>query len=245
MILETIKDHLLPAESILEIGPGRGSITEGLSGLGKPLFAVEKDKKYVERMAEKFEQITVIEADAADFDLSTLDQKMLPAMIAGNLPYYAATDIILNLLSVPSGISSAHFMVQHEVAMKFSSDAGDEFYSKYGIWAKTFYEVKYDFKVSRKAFKPPPKVLSAFMTFKPLIDPLIDEANSREFYRFCSRLFLHPRKKFISNLDGESKAVAESLMNQRGIREDERPANIPMQIFVELFRQIGEKKWET
>lgn len=242
MILETASKEIAGANSILEIGPGRGAITEGLSKLGKPLAVVEKDIKFVEKMKEKYPAIAVIEADAAEFDIGSLDPAMLPVSVVGNLPYYAATDIILNLLSAPSKITAAHFMVQHEVALKFSSDAGDEYYSKYSIWAKAFYKTKVDFKVAPRSFSPPPKVLSAVMTFKPLKEPLVEEKDSREFYRFCSRMFLHPRKKLVSSFEGEEKLKALKVITENGVKEDARPGAIPAEIFKQLFGIIPDLK---
>jgi len=236
--LETVSKDVPGANSILEIGPGRGAITEGLSKLGKPLAVVEKDIKFVEKMKEKYPAIAVIEADAAEFDIGSLDLSMLPVSVVGNLPYYAATDIILNLLSAPSKITAAHFMVQHEVALKFSSDAGDEYYSKYSIWAKAFYKTKVDFKVAPRSFSPPPKVLSAVMTFKPLKEPLVEEKDSREFYRFCSRMFLHPRKKLVSSFEGVEKELALTLLHGSGLKEDSRPGEISAEIFARLFAAV-------
>lgn len=235
MIIETVSKDLSGAASILEIGPGRGAITEGLSGLGKPLILIEKDPKLAGRLGEQYPQASVVEADAAEFDIASLDPGLLPVSIVGNLPYYAATDIMLNLLSAPSKISAAHFMVQHEVALKFSSDVGEEYYSKYSIWTKAFYKTKVDFKVAPRSFSPPPKVLSAVMTFTPFKEPLVDEKESREFYRFCSRMFLHPRKKFISNFEGEERDRAEAALKRRDIKEDARPGTIPAEIVRELF----------
>jgi 16S rRNA (adenine1518-N6/adenine1519-N6)-dimethyltransferase len=241
-IIDTVRPFLSQANSILEIGPGRGAITEGLSSLDKPLIVIEKDKKFVERLPEKYKGITVIEDDAAEFNLDKIEAEMLPTVIVGNLPYYAATDIILNILSSPSKFISAHFMVQHEVSLKFSTKMGEEYYSKYSIWSKAFFKTKVDFKVGKSSFMPPPKVLSAFMTFTPLKQALVDEKDSRDFYRFCSKLFLHPRKKFISNCEEKDKALAESLMTKYGIREDERPVNIPMELCAELFEMIGKRQ---
>ena len=118
MIIDTVSKELSGAASILEIGPGRGAITEGLSGLGRPLILVEKDPKLAGRLGEQYPQASVVEADAAEFDITSLDPALLPVSVVGNLPYYAATDIMLNLLSAPSKIRAAHFMVQHEVAQK-------------------------------------------------------------------------------------------------------------------------------
>lgn len=241
-ILETVSKEIAGANSILEIGPGRGAITEGLSKLGKPLAVVEKDVKFVERMKEKYPAIAVIEADAAEFDIASLDPEMLPVSVVGNLPYYAATDIILNLLSAPSKISAAHFMVQHEVALKFSSDVGDEYYSKYSIWTKAFCKTKVDFKVAPRSFSPPPKVLSAVMTFKPLREPLVNEKDCREFYRFCSKMFLHPRKKLVSNFEGNEKQIALKIMAENCVKEEARPGAIPAGIFNQLFGILHERK---
>ncbi len=241
MILETVSKDVVGANSILEIGPGRGAITEGISKLDKPLLVVEKDIKFVDKMKEKYPAIAVIEADAAEFDISSLDPALLPVSVVGNLPYYAATDIILNLLSAPSKIRAAHFMVQHEVALKFSSDVGDEYYSKYSIWTKAFYKTRIDFKVAPRSFNPPPKVLSAVMTFTPLKEFFVDENDSREFYRFCSKMFLHPRKKFLSNFEGEQRQVALKILAGHDIKEDARPGTVPAGICKTLFGFLHER----
>lgn len=237
-----LKEHDKSARSALEIGPGNGAITDMVLDLGLPVTAIEKDESLAEGLGEKFKKLEVLSADAEEFDLSKIDAEMLPTMIVGNLPYYAATDIILNVLSLPSKISSAHFMVQREVALKFGSDAGEEYYSKYSVWAKAFYGVRIEFNVKQGAFSPPPKVLSAFISFIPLKAPLIDEEESAAFFKFCKEMFIHPRKKFLSNFEGEGRTVAEAFLEKYGVKKGARPAEISHECFAGLFSAKNDTK---
>ncbi|MCX7829481.1 MAG: 16S rRNA (adenine(1518)-N(6)/adenine(1519)-N(6))-dimethyltransferase RsmA [Acidobacteria bacterium] len=199
-ILSIIKRYLPMCNSILEIGPGEGAITEFLAHLNKPLFAVEKDSRLIRQLKEKNQEITLFEEDARIFKIETIEEKFFPVMVVGNLPYYAGTEIILNLLSNPSKISSAHFTIQKEVAMKFSSKVSEEYYSKYSVWADAFYDTKIDFHIGKGAFSPPPKVVSSFLTFVPKKDFSLSEFDSLVFFDFVQRIFHYPRKTFLSNL---------------------------------------------
>lgn len=236
-ILGTIEKYEMLCNSILEIGPGKGAITEKLINLNKPVFAVEKDNNLSLLLKKKYSKLTLFECDARSFEISKIESNNLPVLVIGNLPYYAAKDIILNLLSNPSKISSAHFTLQKEVALKFSSSVGEKYYSKYSIWANTFYNTIIEFEIKRGAFSPPPKVLSSFMTFVPKIHPALIETESLKFFSFLEKVFWHKRKKFISNLQNLGIKGDEDFLST--ISKDLRPTEITPQYFISAYKSIS------
>ncbi|GEM_PF-352853 len=232
-ILDTVKKYERYCNSILEIGPGDGAITEELLCLNKPVFAVEKDKNLSLLLKKKYSNLNLFECDARSFEMSKIGSNFLPVLLIGNLPYYASTDIILNLLSNHSKISSAHFTIQKEVALKFSSPAGEKYYSKYSVWAEIFYNTLIEFEIKRGAFSPPPKVLSSFITFIPEKQPCITEFDSLSFFLFVEKLFQHPRKKIKTLF--EKFGINNKLVDFDRSILDSRAKELPASIFAQLF----------
>lgn len=233
-IFETVNRYALRCKSILEIGPGKGAITEPLLRLDKPVFAVEKDNLLSIKLKEKYNNLTLLEEDARSFSLDSIKKNFYPIMLVGNLPYYAATDIILNLLSNPSKISSAHFTIQKEVALKFSSLVGQKYYSKYSVWAYCYYDSKIEFSIGKGCFYPPPKVVSSFLTFIPRENFELNESDSLNFFSFIEKIFQHQRKKIVPLIEKMGSDDCASFLDNRNARAKDIAAEKYAQIYKNL-----------
>lgn len=233
-IFETAEKYAPLCKSILEIGPGTGAITQILLRLNKPFFAVEKDNILSHNLKEKFRNLVLFEEDARSFSFESIEKKFYPMMIIGNLPYYAATDIMLNLLAYPSRISSAHFTIQKEVALKFSSSTGQKYYSKYSVWTHCYYDTKIDFSIGKGCFSPPPKVTSSFLTFIPKDYFELDESDSLKFFSFLEKLFQQQRKKIAPLIEQITAVDSEKFLNNKNARAKD----IPEEKFVLIFKNL-------
>jgi 16S rRNA (adenine1518-N6/adenine1519-N6)-dimethyltransferase len=233
-IVDVIKKNCPDAEILLEIGTGEGFLTEELLKLEVPYLAVEKDKQLVQEVKERFGSIDVFEGDARDFEIETLKK---PVMVVGNLPYYAAKEIIFNLLKKPSIISSAHFVVQYEFALKFLSKVNEEYYSKYSVWASNYYKVEKEFVIEREVFSPPPKVKSMLISFYPKKNPEVSEEQSLVYFKWCEKLFLKRRKYFISNFDEKRLKKIQLIFEEKGVSLKSRAEEIEPEIFEKIFEE--------
>lgn len=238
-ICDTVSGYLHLCKSILEIGPGDGALTEYLLKFNKPLFAIEKDPNLVKILKEKYRNLILFEEDARTFNLDHIDKKFFPIQIVGNLPYYAATEIILNFLFHPSKISSSHFTVQKEVAKKFSSKTNEEYYSKYSVWTNLFYETKKEFDIKSGAFSPPPKVLSSFITFIPREEGILREKDAVNFFNFVENIFIHQRKKVFSNLS--QMLNVENLDCFLDLKTNSRAKDLTPETYFQIYQKLSTK----
>ena len=169
---------------VVEIGPGRGALTERLLRRAARVVAVELDSGLAAHLRLKFSgnpRLEVVEGDALDTDLTQWG----PAVIAGNLPYYAATPIVEKTVRLP--VPRAVFLVQKEVAERLVAQPGTRAYGFLTVATAMFAGARLLFEVKPSAFYPPPKVDSAVVLLEPRALPSgLDGAQA--FLRFCFAL---------------------------------------------------------
>jgi len=199
-VLERIAAAACPAGEplVIEIGPGKGALTERLLKRAKGVIAVELDAYLAGRLEEKFADesgLTVIHADALETDLGQWGQ----AAIAGNLPYYIATPIIERVLALGALARRAVFLVQKEVAARIVAGPGSRAYGYLSVEMQLYADVRIAFEVRPGAFHPPPKVDSALIEFT--LHSRVGESgidSLPEFLKFV-RLCFHQKRKTIRN----------------------------------------------
>lgn len=214
------------APLIIEIGPGRGALTEPLLARSERVVAIEVDPVLIHYLQQKFQnqiaegRLAVIDADVLKTDLGGWGK----CAIAGNLPYYITSPILERIFAARGCWDRAILMVQAEVAARLI--ATPQRASDYGyLSVATQVRARVDrlLDVPRDAFRPPPKVDSAVVSLVPR-DPTKDFAieNVDEFLTFAGLCFRHKRKTLRNNLIGaypkglvarlvEPKARAEEL----------------------------------
>jgi 16S rRNA (adenine1518-N6/adenine1519-N6)-dimethyltransferase len=197
-ILERIAAAACPerAPLVVEIGPGRGALTERLLKRAERVVAIELDADLVEHLRRIFAdepQLEVIHADALDVDLAQWGA----VPVAGNLPYYAATPVIERI--VRRAASRAVFLIQKEVAERLAAAPGSRDYGFLSVATQLFAEVRVLFDVKPSAFRPPPKVDSAVVRLEPRADaPTAGE--SEGLLKFVGQCFHQKRKTIRNNL---------------------------------------------
>jgi 16S rRNA (adenine1518-N6/adenine1519-N6)-dimethyltransferase len=200
---------------IVEIGPGKGALTEHLLPLTDRLIAIEIDVDLVAYLNGRFgkeDKLQIVHADAREIDFSQWGR----ATIAGNLPYYVATPIISRV--VRSEYECAVFLIQKEVAERVTALPGSKAYGYFSVETRLFAEPELLFTVPAAAFHPPPKVDSAVIRLTPRARAAeLGIENVEEFLRFASLCFQHKRKTLRNNLLGRYgserlKAVPEVSM---------------------------------
>ena len=218
-VLADIADvaELTDDDTVLEIGPGLGTLTSRLLARAGRVVAVEFDKDLARKLPAQFpgKNLEVINQDILQFDTTKLPQDY---KAVANVPYYITSKIIQLLSESPNPPKTMVLLVQKEVAERLAAAPGD--YSVLAVAAQVYYRVELAAIVPAELFTPPPKVDSQVVIMHRLDTPLIDLANRAEFFRLVKAGFSAKRKKLRSSLAGSlrlSKPVVESLLNQAAI----------------------------
>jgi 16S rRNA (adenine1518-N6/adenine1519-N6)-dimethyltransferase len=233
-ILDRIARAVCPEREplVIEIGPGRGALTERLLARAARVVAVEIDRELVDFLRHRFPnepRLTVIHADALEADLGQWG----PAAIAGNLPYYAATPIIEKVLVL--NFPRAVFLVQKEVALRLTAAPANRDYGYLSVRTRFFADAEVLFDVSPSAFRPPPKVDSTVVRFKPHRRAAeLCVADEDGFLAFASLCFRQKRKTIRNNL---ARAYGKQAME--GWPEAARRAEqLTLEQFAALYQRV-------
>jgi 16S rRNA (adenine1518-N6/adenine1519-N6)-dimethyltransferase len=236
-ILERIAAAACPERTplVVEIGPGRGALTERLLRRADLVIAIELDADLVDHLRSKFEaepRLEVVHADALDVDFAQWGA----APVAGNLPYYAATPIIER--TVRRGESCAVFLIQKEVAERLAAAPGRRDYGFLSVATQLFANVQVLFDVKPGAFRPPPKVDSAVVRLEPRADaPAADQAEG--FLKFVAQCFHQKRKTIRNNLAGSYGKDLVDLWPEAGMRAEQIGIEELREIYTRVIIQEG------
>ena len=223
---------LSPDATILEIGPGRGALTEQLLKHARRVVAIELDASLVQFLRARFggdPRLEIVEADILETDLRSFGADA----VAGNLPYYIATAIIEKTVRLAP--PRAVFLVQKEVALRLCAKPGQRDYGFLTVRTQAFAAPRLLFDVKPGAFRPPPQVESAVVSLCPRSEP-ISVADPDAFVMFLSRCFRHKRKTLRNNLSEFYGAGAVNALPEAGLRAEALSVERLAEIFVELAR---------
>lgn len=213
-------------DTILEIGPGDGVLTDKLSKMADHIHAVEIDPLLIKHLSDKkYHNVAIHEGDILDWDIFILPEGV---KIIGNLPYYISSPILFRFLGM-SKWERMVLMFQKELAERIVSKAGSRSYGRISVMCQVFCDVQIEFTVSRNVFQPKPDVDSAVLSFYPKD---IDSLDQKLFSRFIKQSFSQRRKKLKNNLPEAHKA---------GVLQkwaDMRPEEISPSEFVHIFERI-------
>jgi 16S rRNA (adenine1518-N6/adenine1519-N6)-dimethyltransferase len=231
-ILERIAAAACPARQdlVVEIGPGRGALTERLLKRAARVVAVEVDPYLVERLRGKFAaepRLEIVHADALETDLAQWGR----ATIAGNLPYYIASPIIEKAVRLDA--PRAVFLIQKEVAERLVARPGDREYGYLTVRTALFANVRLLFEVKPSAFHPPPKVDSAVVLLEPRTRDL-GLPDHDAFLRFVGQCFRQKRKTLRNNLAGIRGKEVVDAWPEASLRAEQ----ISLDGFAAMFRRL-------
>jgi 16S rRNA (adenine1518-N6/adenine1519-N6)-dimethyltransferase len=211
---------------LIEIGPGRGALTEHLIPRCDRLIAIELDSELASVLRQRFPEIEVVEGDVLETDLARWGE----TVVAGNLPYYITSPIVERVLALGPLLRRAVFLVQREVAERLAASPGSRDYGYLTVQTRLFTEPKYMFRVPPGAFSPPPKVDSAVVLLTPRTPPIADIGG---FLEFASRAFRQKRKTLRNNL-APHYGEQVSRWPEAGMRAEQ----LPVEELVRLYRGI-------
>lgn len=228
-------------DSVLEIGPGPGVLTEELLARGAHVLAVEKDHKFAQalsRLQTNDHRLTVVEGDILKQDLSHLLKPK--TKLVANLPYQITTPILTKFLPKADLFESITVMVQKEVSARFLASHSTSDYSSITVFVQFYSEPIYGFTVEPTCFYPPPRVKSAVVKFKLKDHPPV--SSEEAFFAMTRRAFQQRRKMVRSSLKTHySLQRIDGGLEKIGKGLHVRPENLSLADFLILFQEIEEK----
>lgn len=224
-----------PDDTVLEIGPGLGTLTSELLRKAGRVIAVEFDRDLARKLPGQFpgKNLEVVQSDILSFDLSTLPKGY---KVVANVPYYITAKIVNMLTNAHNKPSMVVLLVQREVAERLAAHPGNM--SILAISAQVFAEISLGDIVLAKMFTPPPKVDSQVVIFKMRHQPLVRVDDEKAFFRMVKAGFSEKRKKLRSSLSGGlgiSKKEAENMLERVGISSDERAEDLRIDDWLRLL----------
>ena len=237
-ILAAIADdaELMPEDTVLEIGPGLGTLTSELLRRAGRVVAVEFDPDLARKLPGQFpgKNLQVVHEDILQFNLGSL-----PAgyKVVANVPYYITSKIIEKLMTAKNKPSLVVILVQKEVAERVAAGPGDM--SILAISAQVFAKARLGVEVPREYFTPPPKVDSQVVILETLAAPLVAPEDEKAFFRVVKAGFSAKRKKLRSSISAGlaiSKPAAEELLRHANINPDDRAEDLSIEDWLRLAR---------
>ena len=237
-ILATIADaaELTPSDTVLEIGPGLGTLTSEILRQTDKVIAVEYDGELARKLPGQFpgKDLTVINEDILTFDLDSLpaDYK-----VVANVPYYITSRIIERLMTAHNKPSIAVLLVQKEVAERIAARPGDM--SILAVSAQLYAEASLGALVPRRFFTPPPKVDSQVIVLRTRTTPLVPAEDERALFRVVKAGFRAKRKKLRSSISAGlaiTKPAAEELLRHANIDPELRAEDLSIDDWLRLAR---------
>jgi 16S rRNA (adenine1518-N6/adenine1519-N6)-dimethyltransferase len=239
---------------IVEIGPGKGALTELLAGRAGRLIAIELDRMLATELRFKYSHnpsVEILEGDVTRIDFRTvLNRTIGPlndlrplkpqrARAVGNLPYYITSDILLRLFEFHDQFEMIVIMVQREVADRIAASPGSRDYGLLSATAQLYTRVEKLFTLAPGAFAPPPKVHSSVLrlTVAPRFEEL--RVQAKEFIDFLRNAFAMKRKTLLNNLkkNYEEPRIRAALKEAR-VRADVRAEALSLEETAAVFRSL-------
>jgi 16S rRNA (adenine1518-N6/adenine1519-N6)-dimethyltransferase len=225
-------------DTVLEIGPGLGTLTSELLARANEVIAVEFDSELARKLPGQFpgKKLTVKHEDILHFDLESLPRNYV---VVANVPYYITSKIVHMLMTATNRPRVAVLLVQKEVAQRIAAKPGDM--SILAISAQVYAEARLGIEVLKEFFTPPPKVDSQVIILTTRHETLIENDQEKQFFRTVKAGFSAKRKKLRSSLAGGlgmSKSDVETLLTRVDISPDVRAEDLSIEQWKRLSHEL-------
>lgn len=221
-----------PTPLVVEIGPGKGALTDHLLERAERVIAIEIDPVLVQYLRAKYRdqpRLEVLGADILKTDLSAWGE----IAVAGNLPYYITTPIVEKVLALRGHLTRAVFLVQKEVAERIATGPGSRDYGYLSVASQFYATTKLLATVPPAAFRPPPKVDSAVIELIPR--EALPGVDADKFLQFVGRCFQYKRKTIRNNLLSFYEKEKLEALPESGRRAEQ----LSIEEFLDLFHRLG------
>ena len=250
-IARRIVDVIAPTarDVTVEIGPGRGALTNLLAACSGRLIGLEVDPVLAARLSEAFAaslNVRILEADARSYDYTALRGLVHESggrvLAVGNLPYSVAKPILMALVEAGSSIDEMALMLQREVAERIAAAPGTRVYGSLSVLTQVACDVRLALSVPPGAFTPPPQVDSAVAHLRTLDVPPVSIAEPERFRRLVRAAFGQRRKNLANALGaglGLGAERARSAITAAGIDPGRRAETLSLAEFARLADVVG------
>src|SRR3989344_5982938 len=222
-------------DTVLEIGPGLGTLTKHLLGRAKEVMAVELDEALAQKLPVH-EKLQVVQADILKFDLTNLPPGY---KVVANIPYYLTSNLLRVLAESANPPGLMVLLVQKEVAQRIAAQSGQM--SILSISVQLYYQPQLGKVVPAELFTPPPKIDSQVDILKRRQKPLFKELDSSRFFKIVKAGFSERRKKLRSSLAGGlgiSKEQADRFLAAARVASYSRAQELSLQQWYRLYRNL-------
>ena len=231
----------LSQATVLEIGPGRGALTDLLAGRAGRLIAIELDRILSAQLRMKYaaqSNVEIVEGDVLQVDLAALIGRGSKARVVGNLPYYITSPILERLYRFWESIESIVLLVQREVAERMAARPGGRDYGLLSAVTQLHARVEKLFTLPPGAFSPPPKVHSTAVRLTPI--PRAPDVPADGFVEFLKLSFAQKRKTLANNLKPRyGEAAVRAALKDAGLRADVRAEAVGLEKAAAVFRNLS------
>ena len=234
-----------PDDCVLEIGPGRGALTEYLVRKAGRLVLIEYDHALAAGLKELYAdqpQVTVIDADILAVDLADILGDTTGWKVVANLPYNISTAVLFRLMEVKDRLARMILMLQKEVGDRLVAAPDCADYGVTTVLLGLWFNIRREFPVSPGCFKPSPKVDSAVLSFVPLSGPRLPVGDEDVFRRVVKGAFGMRRKTLINCLKAAELTTIDdlrSILTDCGIDGQRRGETLSLAEFAELSRRFS------
>ena len=230
--------ELTPGEPVLEVGPGIGTLTQGLAQSGADVTAIELDRRLLEVLdttLASYDNVRIVHGDVLKLDVPTI-MNHKPFKVVANLPYYITTPIIMSLLESKLPIERLVVMVQKEVALRMVAKPGTKDYGALSVAVQYYTEPDIVLDVPPKSFLPAPAVTSSVIRCVLRNKPPVDVIDEKLFFRVVKAGFAQRRKTFANTMKttGLSKDRIEELLAKANIDGQRRGETFTLQEFADV-----------
>lgn len=243
-----IIDQILGAIAIqkgqhwVEIGPGRGALTDPLLATGVKLDIVELDRDLVALLEQRYldhPQINIHSADALKFDFKKLVKQGKKIHLIGNLPYNISTPLMFYLLESASHIDTMYFMLQKEVLDRICAEPGTKKFGRLSVMMQYYCQTEHLFDVPPESFSPKPKVMSSIVKLTPYVQAPVTITDIKDLNSLVTQAFSQRRKTIRNAL---SKLITEQDMTDLGIDSTRRAEVLTLKTFAKLSNRLSQRR---
>jgi 16S rRNA (adenine1518-N6/adenine1519-N6)-dimethyltransferase len=229
-------------DTVLEIGPGLGTLTKHLVDRAKDVIAVEFDTDLAGNLAKRVqnENLTVVHEDILNFDFASV---AAPYKVVANIPYYLTSNLIRVMSESTNPPAAAAILIQKEVAERVCAKPGDM--SILSVTAQYYWEVSLGRLVEAELFTPPPKVDSQILVMQYRQEPLFEDVETKKFFRLVKAGFSQKRKTLQNALSGGlsiGKDQAKEMLDAADIPVNTRAQALSLDDWYALYEVAAQQK---
>ncbi len=244
-VLRRIADaaEIAPDDVVLEIGMGRGELTQHLVRRAREVVAVEVEERFVDGAArdfDRYDNLTIVLGDVLDVDWTELVPEGRRAVVVGNVPFYITGPILKLLDDHRRQLKRWALTLQKEVAERICAPPGGKVYGGLSVKMQTRGEPYFAFTIPANAFEPKPEVDAALVIYRYYEEPPFPFVNSELFGHFVDFVFAARRRKVgnrLATLLGGSLSAADvaAKLREAGFEPSDRPEDFSPDQFAEMF----------